>query len=188
MILCFWESSVPTGASPQGQTREGVGDQHRGTAQCRQHHRDDVERRGLLFEAHGSHGGSPRSRESARERRASTGHRPQFRRTDGPASTQGDGDVERDGLGPRIQIDGGPYATLGEDERRVRDEVYYARDDVVEIVHNEYVDKMPAYDVECYHRTQIDTCDAEIYEALRIQRRSTMSWARTVSIRTRTSI
>ena len=58
------------------------------------------------------------------------------------------------------------YATLGEDERRVRDEVYYARDDVVEIVHNEYVDKMPAYDVECYHRTQIDTCDAEIYEAL----------------------
>ena len=58
------------------------------------------------------------------------------------------------------------YATLGEDERRVRDEVYYARDDYVEVVRNEYVDKMPAYDVECYHRTQIDTCDAEIYEAL----------------------
>ncbi|MAF46421.1 MAG: hypothetical protein CL407_10915 [Acidimicrobiaceae bacterium] len=58
------------------------------------------------------------------------------------------------------------YATLPEDERRVRDEVYYARDDVVEVVHNEYVDKMPAYDIECYHRTQIDTCDAEIYEAL----------------------
>jgi len=58
------------------------------------------------------------------------------------------------------------YATLPEDERRVRDEVYYARDDVAEVVRNEYVDKMPAYDVECYHRTQIDTCDAEIYEAL----------------------
>ena len=58
------------------------------------------------------------------------------------------------------------YATLGEDERRVRDEVYYARDDYVEVVRNEYVDKMPAYDVECYHRTQVDTCDAEIYEAL----------------------
>ena len=49
---------------------------------------------------------------------------------------------------------------------------------------NEYVDKMPAYDVECYHRTQIDTCDAEIYEAFPIQRRSTMSWARTVSVYT----
>jgi len=58
------------------------------------------------------------------------------------------------------------YATLPEDERRVRDEVYYARDDVAEVVRNEFVDKMPAYDVEAYHRTQIDTCDAEIYEAL----------------------
>ena len=58
------------------------------------------------------------------------------------------------------------YATLAEDERRVRDEVYYVRDDFVEVVNNEFVRKMPAFDVECYHRTQIETCDAEIYEAL----------------------
>ena len=58
------------------------------------------------------------------------------------------------------------YATLGEDERRVRDETYYARDELVEVVRNEWVDKMPAYDLEAYHRTQIDTCDADVYEGL----------------------
>ena len=35
----------------------------------------DVEHRGVLYETHGSHGGSPRGRESARGRRASSGHR-----------------------------------------------------------------------------------------------------------------
>jgi hypothetical protein len=58
------------------------------------------------------------------------------------------------------------YATLGEDERRVRDETYYARDELVEVMRNEWVDKMPAYDLEAYHRTQIDTCDADVYEGL----------------------